>query len=56
MTELENMLSIFMFPGDVVCDLAGIPANSDHRQILRSFINMIVWGAVAIGGALWISL
>lgn len=50
------MLSIFMFPGDIVCDLAGGPANSDHRQSLRSFINMMVWGAVAIAGTFWISL
>lgn len=50
------MISIFLLPGDVVCNLAGVPANSDHRQILRSFINMLVWGAVAVGAALWISL
>jgi hypothetical protein len=50
------MLSIFLFPGDVACDLAGIPLDSDHRQVLRSFINMMVWSVVAIGAALWIVL
>ena len=50
------MLSLFLFPGDVVCNIAGVPPDSDHRQILRSFINMMVWGAAAIGVALWISL
>jgi hypothetical protein len=48
------MLSLFLFPGDLVCDRAGVPAGSDHRQVLRSFINMIVWGAVAIAAALWL--
>jgi hypothetical protein len=50
------MLSLFLFPGNLVCDLAAIPPASDHRQILRSFINMMVWGAVSIGAALWIML
>lgn len=49
------MLSIFLLPGDFVCDLVNIPADSDHRQILRSFINMMAWGAVSIGVALWVS-
>lgn len=46
------MTSIFLQPGDMICDWAGVPAESDHRQVLRSFINMIVWGAAAI----WIAL
>lgn len=50
------MLSLFLFPGDFVCDLAGVPAASDHRQVLRSFVNMMVWGAVAIGATLWFAL
>lgn len=50
------MLSIFLLPGDIVCDFAKLPRNSDHRLILRSFINMIVWSAVAIGMALWMFL
>lgn len=50
------MISLFLIPGNVVCDLAGVPPDSDHRQAPRSFINMMVWGAVAIGAALWIPL
>jgi hypothetical protein len=50
------MLSLFLLPGDAVCDAAGILADSDHRMVLRSFVNMIVWSAVAIGAALWIAL
>ncbi|MBL8847469.1 MAG: hypothetical protein JNN24_17025 [Hyphomicrobium zavarzinii] len=50
------MLSIFLIPGDLVCNWAGIPASSDHRMILRSFINTMVWSGVAIAAALWISL
>lgn len=50
------MLSLFLLPGDAVCDVAGIPKDSDHRLVLRSFANMIVWSAVALGAAVWISL
>lgn len=53
---LAAMLSLLLLPGDLICDLAGVPAASDHRQVLRSFINMIVWGAVAIGLTLVIGL
>lgn len=43
------MLTIFLLPGDLVCNWAGVPATGEHRQILRSFINMMVWSAVTIG-------
>lgn len=39
-------MGFLLAPGNLVCDLAGVPENSDHRQILRSFVNMLVWGAV----------
>ena len=38
-------MTLFLKPGDLVCDLAGVPQQSDHRQVLRSFINTIFWGA-----------
>lgn len=47
------MLSIFLLPGDVVCNHTGVPKDSDYRQVLRSFINMMVWSAVAIGAAVY---
>lgn len=50
------MLSLFLLPGDAVCDAAGIPSDSDHRMVLRSFVNMIVWSAASIGAALWLFL
>lgn len=50
------MLSLFLLPGDAVCDAAGLPPDSDHRMVLRSFVNMLFWSAVSIGAALWILL
>jgi len=49
------MITLFLLPGDFVCDMAGVSKNSDHRQVLRSFINTMVWGALASGAAIWIS-
>lgn len=46
---------LFMMPGDLACDLAGLEPGSDHRQILRMFLNTIFWSAVAIGAALLIA-
>ena len=40
-------MKLFLFPGDLACDLAGLPKQSDHRQVLRSFFNTIFWGATA---------
>jgi hypothetical protein len=51
---VNDMLDLFLLPGDLVCDAAGLPERSDHRQVLRSFINMLFWGAVAIGAGVWI--
>lgn len=48
------MLSFFLLPGDLVCDWAKVPVDSEPRQVLRSFINMMVWSAVSIGIALYI--
>jgi hypothetical protein len=50
------MLRIFLLPGDLVCDLSGVARESANRQVLRSFINTIFWGAVASGAALLMSL
>jgi len=48
-----GVLDLFLLPGDLVCDFTNVPRESDHRQVLRSFINTIVWSAVASGLALW---
>ena len=51
------MLSrLFLYPGDLVCDWTGIPKESDHRQVLRSFVNMLFWGTVAALVAIWIAI
>jgi hypothetical protein len=49
-------LNLFLRPGDLVCDATGVPPESDHRQILRSFVNMLFWGAVSVALALWLLL
>ncbi len=40
-------MNLLLLPGDLVCEWLGVPKSSDHRQILRTFINTIVWGAIA---------
>jgi hypothetical protein len=45
-------MRFFMLPGNLACDVAGLPADSDHRMILRMFANTMVWGAVMVGAAL----
>ena len=50
------MTALFLLPGDLVCNAMGVPGESDHRQVLRSFINMMIWGALATAAALAIML
>jgi len=50
------LLWIFLLPGDLVCNAAGVPADSDYRQVLRSFVNMAIWAAVSIAAALWLAM
>lgn len=47
---------LLLLPGDLVCDAVGIAESSDHRQILRMFLNTMIWSAVAIGFTLWATL
>lgn len=42
------MMRLFLMPGDMVCNACGMQGESPHRQILRSFLNMMFWGAVAV--------
>lgn len=46
------MMRLFLLPGDVVCDVMQVPVDSDHRQVLRSFLNMMFWGALGTAVAL----
>jgi hypothetical protein len=45
-----------LWPGEFVCNVSGVPADSDYRQILRIFINAMVWSAVSIGAAILIMM
>lgn len=49
---IGEAMSRLVSPGDLLCDAIGLGEHSDHRMILRMFINMVVWGALAIAGAL----
>lgn len=42
------MTSIFLMPGSLVCDAVGLRDNSDHRQILRMFLNTLFWSAAGV--------
>lgn len=46
------MIRLFLLPGDLVCTACDVPEKSDHRQILRGFVNTIFWGAIAVASAL----
>ena len=46
------MTCLFLLPGDLLCNAFGLKGESDHRQILRSFFNIMIWRAVGIGMAL----
>jgi hypothetical protein len=50
------MTQLLLLPGDLICDAFGVPPASDHRQILRTFFNTMIWGAVTTGAALRIAL
>lgn len=50
------MARVLLFPGDALCNVLGLPEHSDHRQILRSFFNIAIWGAVSMAVALKIAL
>jgi uncharacterized protein len=41
------MTRLFLLRGDLICDAFGLPPLSDHRQILRSFFNIMIWALSA---------
>lgn len=49
-------MRFFLLPGDLLCNAFGLVGESDHRQVLRSFFNMMIWGAITIGIALRLTL
>jgi hypothetical protein len=42
------MKALLLFPGEFVCDRTGLKRDSDDRQILRMFVNTLIWGAVGV--------
>lgn len=50
------MTRLILLPGDLICDAFGLTAGSDHRQILRMFFNMLIWGAIGVAITLQVML
>ncbi len=45
-------MRFLMLPGDLACNATGLPEDSDHRIILRMFVNTLAWGILLVGAAL----
>ena len=41
------MTKLFLLPGGLICDAVGLTEDSD-RQILRMFLNTLIWGAAGV--------
>ena len=50
MTVLRYLVS----PGDLAAEVTGLRAGPESRQILRMFVNTLVWGAVGVIAAVTI--
>lgn len=50
------MTKLFLMPGSLICDAVGLREDSDHRQLLRMFLNTLVWGAASVIVGLAIAL
>jgi len=42
------MTRLLLLPGSMICDVVGLREDDDHRQILRMFLNTLVWGAASV--------
>jgi hypothetical protein len=42
------MTRLFLMPGSLLCDAVGLGEDSDHRQLLRMFLNTLAWGAAGV--------
>jgi hypothetical protein len=42
------MTKLFLSPGGLICDAVGLTDDSDNRQILRMFLNTLIWGATGV--------
>lgn len=37
-------MKFFLWPGDFVAGLTGLPKGSDNRLVLRMYANVLIWG------------
>ena len=44
----QPMTKLFLLPGGLICDAVGLTEDSDNRQILRMFLNTLIWGAAGV--------
>jgi hypothetical protein len=42
------MTKLFLLPGGLACDAVGLTEDNDNRQILRMFLNTLIWGAAGV--------
>ena len=42
------MTKLILLPGSLICDAVGLTEDSDNRQILRMFLNTLIWGAAGV--------
>jgi hypothetical protein len=54
--EKQTMTKLFLLPGSLVCDAVGLAEDSDNRQILRTFLNTLIWGAAGVAVILLLPL
>ena len=50
------MTKLFLLPGGLICDGVGLTEDSDSRQILRRFLNTLIWGAAGVITILLLSI
>ena len=42
------MTKLFLLPGSLICDGVGLTEDSESRQILRMFLNTLIWSAAGV--------
>lgn len=47
MSKTDKIASVVLWPGNKICDLLGIE-GTDHRLILRLWVNLIVYSIVSL--------
>ncbi|MCW5771480.1 MAG: hypothetical protein KIT16_07600 [Rhodospirillaceae bacterium] len=51
-----SVLKYVVSPGDLAAEVSGLTRGSESRQILRMFVNTLVWGAVGVIAAVMFAL